>query len=73
MFQVCGQAAVEDREWIKLGVGGGCGGRYEGMKVGGESSRGGRGGRGETGEPPMGEDGRGCFAGCGPQSVKVGG
>ena len=45
MFQVCGEAAVEDREWIKLGVGGGCGGRYEGMKVGGGSSRGGREGR----------------------------
>ena len=46
MFQVCGEAAVEDREWIKLGAGGGCGGRYEGMKVGGGSSRGGREGRG---------------------------
>ena len=46
MFQVCGEAAVEDREWIKLGAGGGCGGRHEGMKVGGGSSRGGREGRG---------------------------
>ena len=34
MFQVCGEAAVEDREWIKLGAGG-RGGRHEGMKVGG--------------------------------------
>ena len=29
----------------------------------GKVSRKGRGGRGEKGEPPMGEDGRGCFAG----------
>ena len=47
MFQVGGEAAVEDRERIKLGAGGGCGGRYERVKVGGGSSRGGRGGRGE--------------------------
>jgi len=30
-------------------------------------------GREEKGRPRIGEDGRGCFAGCGPQSVKVGG
>ena len=47
--------------------------RLSGSTGVGKVSRKGRGGRGEKGEPPMGEDGRGCFAGCGPQSAKVGG